>query len=129
MNIHAEIEDTVIKMRALLEKAGVKVERKLFLSPLRDRVQQVCADEALAWITDIFIKEYAEALKVRKLVTEQMWAQYDIFPEDYADHQECVLWTAAAKKLREKVNSALRPDYFKKASMDRLIKRGNRGGG
>jgi hypothetical protein len=123
MNNHDDINETIEKMKPLLLKAGIKVERKLFLAPLRRKVPDTCAEEANAWLTDVFVKEYRAALKVRQLVTEKMWDSYDIFPEDFADHQEVLLWTAAAKVLREKVNSAMRPDYFKKAAIDRLIKK------
>jgi len=123
MNLHDDITETVNKMRELLEKAGVNVDRKLFLAPLRNKVPELCAEEACAWITDVYMKEYRAAFKIRNLVTEKIWATYELFPEDHADHQEVLLWADASRVLKEKVNSALRPDYFKKSAVDRIIKK------
>jgi hypothetical protein len=108
-------------MRPILEKAGVNVERKLFIHPLADKIPDLALEEAVAWITDIFIGPYRAAVRARNLVTEEMWAKMELFPEDNKDHQEWLIWEAKSTALRKAVNTAMRPSFFKKNEAAKLI--------
>ena len=116
-----DIKETIEKMRPILEKAGVDVERKLFVHPLANKIPDLALEEAVAWITDIFIGPYRAALKARNLVTEEMWAKMELFPEDNKDHQEWLLWEAKSTHLRKVVGAGTRPSFFKKHEAQKLI--------
>lgn len=111
------------EMTFILEKAGVNVERKLYIHELSQYQLQITAEQALTWLEMIHDGVYKVAKKARSLVSENTWDQMDMFPEDYTEFQETIIWKKAAKDLCNLVSIGNRPDFFKKTASHCLLRK------
>ena len=78
-------------------------------------------EEAYVWIKGIFDAEYATILKIKKLLSEEMWERYRVWG-GFEDHRESVMLREAHEAFRAKLVSKLRPAYFHRKVFDAYAK-------
>jgi len=93
-------------MEPMILKAGCSMKRVELKDAKYEEVES-----GYRWLVNVFETEYEEVRKVRALISEELWASYDLLdPEDF---QESRLLVEALTHLRKRINRD-RPDYFKR---------------
>jgi len=111
---------TLTEMRPALAYAGVREERLMF----HENSQEFPADvlrEGFYWLKEINEQQYQDYVKVRNLLTEEMWGRYLLW-EDFHDHREVLMLNAAAASLKKAAHSKSRPNIFKKGYINAFFK-------
>jgi hypothetical protein len=78
--------------------------------------------EGFKWIQKIYQEEFLKFNNVWKLVPPEQWARYRYMP-DVDDLREVVMLKEATHKLRTKLVSRDRPDFFKKGKLNGEVKK------
>lgn len=71
------------------------------------------------WLKNIYDNEFEQVRKVRALLPEDIWKQYQHM--DCEDFREVRMLVGALSELRKRINRG-RPDYFKKGKHGKTAK-------
>lgn len=87
------LKDIVVmleEMRPTLERA--KLSEKFQIFGQCDKLPGYVMEDALTWITAIYNGTYAECRRIRNMQPESLWAKYETWGDEFAEHRECVLY-------------------------------------
>lgn len=115
-----EIRGLLDMMGAQLKAAGVK-EGYLEVPDGSENLRSDFIRPAYKWLHDIADEEYEAVMYVWRKLPEDVWEMYFAIG-DYDDHREVIMLRRARARLRERVVSLSRPDFFKKTKIGKLLK-------
>lgn len=97
----------------LEEEVTIKPEQLAF----EDECIKLKADyirPAYKWLIELSEKEFSEVLRVKSLLSAELWQRYRTWG-GFEEHREVILLKAALKTLRMAVVSRNRPDFYKRS--------------
>ena len=110
-----ELHDMFFEMKPILVRAGVAIDRyELPDSELLDAIPEDALIFAYAWLKTIYQGTYEDAMKVYRLLPEEIWIRYALWGE-FDEHRECVLLAEACAKILNQMLVKNRPELYKKA--------------
>ena len=113
-------EETVSEIVVIVDALKVHLDELKIRTGHLDLHPKLCdlehsdLHEGLVWLRNIVHKEYAKLTSARKLLTPEQWRRYELWGDDFAEHQESVILHKAQVELRKVLVSQERPKLFKK---------------
>lgn len=115
-----EIADLLTEMRPAFERIGVK-RNFPFLHPRSNELPSDIIIEAWRWLKYLHAGVYADYMRVRKLLPEEIWKRYALLG-GFENHREVVMLRDAGKLVRSHVTHVARPSLFKRSFVEEMLK-------
>jgi len=78
--------------------------------------------EGLGWLRVICHNQHSELVKAKNLLSPDQWRRYELWGDDFNEHQEVLILKKAQVELRRVLTSQDRPNLFKKGYVDGQLK-------
>ena len=113
----------LMNMNTLLNRAGIG--DVLSVPDGSEKLTTKFVKDGHTWLCSIYGNQFAEALKVWKLLPEELWKRYAAWG-CFEDHREAVMLTDALASLKKVIMCQGRPSFFKKAIIAKRLRKKNK---